>query len=67
MTRAAAAAGGPPPFVPETAPPELGETKKTTLLKAINDALDITLVSAAQQLCCFLPLSSQRACLVGVS
>jgi hypothetical protein len=41
---AVASVGGPPPFVPETAPTDLGETKKTTLLKAINDALDIVLV-----------------------
>jgi len=44
-TCAAVSAGGPPPFVPETAPAELGETKKTTLLKAINDALDTVLAT----------------------
>lgn len=38
-------AGGPPPFRPEAPPPALGETKKTTLLKAINDALDIILTT----------------------
>lgn len=37
------AAGGPPPFVPETAPAELGETKHMTLLKSLNDALDTVL------------------------
>eukprot|EP00037_Helgoeca_nana_P032586 m.414549 g.414549 ORF g.414549 m.414549 type:complete len:377 (+) comp29369_c0_seq1:50-1180(+) len=42
---AVASVGGPPPFVPETAPTDLGETKKTTLLKAINDALDIVLAT----------------------
>jgi len=36
---------GPPPFVPEIAPAEFGETKKMTLLKSINDAMDIVLAT----------------------
>lgn len=39
----AAVQGGPPPFVPEIADPELGETKKMNLLNALNDSLDIVL------------------------
>lgn len=35
----------PPAYTPETPAPELGETKKTILLNAINDALDITLAT----------------------
>lgn len=35
--------GGPPPFVPETPDAKYGETKKMTLLKALNDGLDIIL------------------------
>ena len=31
----------PPPFVPEIADPELGETKEMNLLNALNDSLDI--------------------------
>jgi len=37
--------GGPPPFVPEVADLDLGETEKMTLLKSLNDALDIVLAT----------------------
>ena len=35
----------PPPFVPEVADLDLGETEKMTLLKSLNDALDIVLAT----------------------
>eukprot|EP00040_Diaphanoeca_grandis_P003955 m.26495 g.26495 ORF g.26495 m.26495 type:complete len:387 (-) comp15427_c0_seq1:97-1257(-) len=44
-TSRAISAGGPPPFVPETPDPKFGPTKKMTLLKSLNDALDIVLAT----------------------
>lgn len=35
----------PPPFVPELAPAEFGETRKMTLLKSLNNALDTVLTT----------------------